>query len=287
MYSTKKTLQRIAALTAALTAVVAISSGSGVQAKIEAKVGDKCTKAQYGKYTKVGAVRVRCTYKNKKYSWTKVATTTATTIPVKVDKSQWPKKFVIGAVPSENASAMTLKYKGLVQLFQEELGIPVEFYSATDYAGIIEAQIANKVDLAFYGPFSYVIAKLNGAKLNQQVLLYRQQQVFPDTAHMALQKQPMLMSKRLQTSRASESVSLTQLQPRVLCTQQQDFLQLVLTRQRNQLSTPVVTHSQFKQLTKEHVTLALRTMTFLTKTWLEEKFLVLVQVTSRLFGNLA
>ncbi len=85
MYSTKKTLQRIAALTAALTAVVAISSGSGVQAKIEAKVGDKCTKAQYGKYTKDGAVRVRCTYKNKKYTWTKVATTTATTIPVKVD----------------------------------------------------------------------------------------------------------------------------------------------------------------------------------------------------------
>jgi phosphonate transport system substrate-binding protein len=165
MYSTKKTLQRLAALTAALTAVVAISSGSGVQAKIEVKVGDKCTKAQYGKTQQIGAVGVRCTYKNKKYSWTKVATTTATTIPVKVDKSQWPKKFVIGAVPSENAAAMTLKYQGLVKLFQDELGIPVEFYSATDYAGIIEAQIANKVDLAFYGPFSYVIAKLNGAKI--------------------------------------------------------------------------------------------------------------------------
>jgi phosphonate transport system substrate-binding protein len=165
MYSTKKTLRRIAALTAALTAVVAISSGSGVQAKIEAKIGDKCTKAQYGKTQKIGAVGVRCTFKNKKYTWTRVATTTATTIPVKTDKSKWPKKFVIGAVPSENASAMTLKYKGLVQLFQEELGIPVEFFTATDYAGIIEAQIANKVDLAFYGPFSYVIAKLNGAKI--------------------------------------------------------------------------------------------------------------------------
>lgn len=165
MYSAKKTLRRIAAVTAVLTAVVAISSGSGVQAKIEAKVGDKCTKAQYGKTSKVGATSVRCTFKNKKYTWTKVATTTATTIPVKVDKSKWPKKFVIGAVPSENASAMTLKYQGLVRLFQEELGIPVEFYTATDYAGIIEAQIANKVDMAFYGPFSYVIAKLNGAKI--------------------------------------------------------------------------------------------------------------------------
>jgi ABC-type phosphate/phosphonate transport system substrate-binding protein len=216
MYSTKKTLRRIAALTAALTAVVAISSGSGVQAKIEAKIGGKCTKAQYGKYSKVGAVRVRCTYKNKKYTWTRVATTTATTIPVKVDKSKWPKKFVIGAVPSENASAMTLKYQGLVRLFQEELGIPVEFFTATDYAGIIEAQIANKVDLAFYGPFSYVIA-------NQQVLLFQRQQVFPDTALTALQKQTTLRSPQFRTSRASESVSLTQHQPQELCTQQQDF----------------------------------------------------------------
>ena len=165
MYSAKKTLRRIAAVTAVLTAVMAISFGSGVQAKIEAKVGDKCTKAQYGKTQKIGAVGVRCTFKNKKYSWTKVATTTATTIPATVNKTKWPKKFVIGAVPSENAAAMTLKYQGLVKLFQDELGIPVEFYSATDYAGIIEAQIANKVDLAFYGPFSYVIAKLNGAKI--------------------------------------------------------------------------------------------------------------------------
>jgi phosphonate transport system substrate-binding protein len=165
MYSTKKTLRRIAALTAALTAAVAISSGSGVQAKIEASIGGKCTKAQYGKYSKVGAVRVRCTFKNKKYTWTRVATKTAPTTTAKVDKSKWPKKFVIGAVPSENAAAMTLKYQNLVKLFQQELGIPVEFYSATDYAGIIEAQIANKVDLAFYGPFSYVIAKLNGAKI--------------------------------------------------------------------------------------------------------------------------
>ena len=119
MYSAKKTLRRIAAVTAVLTAVMAISSGSGVQAKIEAKVGDKCTKAQYGKTQKIGAVGVRCTFKNKKYSWTKVATTTATTIPATVNKTKWPKKFVIGAVPSENAAAMTLKYQGLVKLFQD------------------------------------------------------------------------------------------------------------------------------------------------------------------------
>jgi ABC-type phosphate/phosphonate transport system substrate-binding protein len=277
MYSTKKTLQRIAALTAALTAVVAISSGSGVQAKIEAKVGDKCTKAQYGKTKKIGAVGVRCTFKNKKYSWTKVATTTATTIPVKVDKSKWPKKFVIGAVPSENASAMTLKYKNLVQLFQDELGIPVEFYSATDYAGIIEAQIANKVDLAFYGPFSYVIAKLNGAKIEPAGVAVSSATGVPGYRAYGVAK----------ANNAAVNTIADFKGKRICFVQQQDFLQLVSTQQRNQHSTPVVTHSQCKQSIKVHVTLALLTMTFLIRMFQLEKFPVLLQVTSKLFGSLA
>lgn len=165
MIHSKKTIGRLMALSVALTTALALSSASGAQAIPSVKSGDKCTKAQYGKRTKSQKATLLCGYKNKKYAWSQVVTATTTTVPVTIDKTKWPKKFIIGAVPSENAAAMTLKYQGLVKLFQEELGIPVEFYSATDYAGIIEAQIANKVDLAFYGPFSYVIAKLNGAKI--------------------------------------------------------------------------------------------------------------------------
>jgi phosphonate transport system substrate-binding protein len=37
--------------------------------------------------------------------------------------------------------------------------------SATDYAAVVEAQIAERVDFAFYGPFGYVVATNAGAEI--------------------------------------------------------------------------------------------------------------------------
>jgi len=150
----------------ALTTVLSMASGvSAIQAKSapSAKNGQACTKAQLNKVEGT----LKCTYLplSKKYIWLtslKAATAAAT----KVDKSKWPKKFIVGAVPSENAASMTLKYKNFVDALSKEIGMPVEFYAATDYAGIIEAQVAGRVDLAFYGPFSYVLAKARGAKID-------------------------------------------------------------------------------------------------------------------------
>lgn len=150
----------------ALTTVFSVASGvSTIQAKSapSAKNGQACTKAQLDKVEGT----LKCTYLplSKKYIWLtslKAATAAAT----KVDKSKWPKKFIVGAVPSENAASMTLKYKNFVDALSKEIGMPVEFYAATDYAGIIEAQVAGRVDLAFYGPFSYVLAKARGAKID-------------------------------------------------------------------------------------------------------------------------
>lgn len=81
-------------------------------------------------------------------------------------KADWPDKIVMGAVPSEESTALVESYSKLIQVLEEELGLEVEFFQATDYAGIIEAQIAGKVDIAQYGPFSYVIAKFNGADID-------------------------------------------------------------------------------------------------------------------------
>lgn len=36
---------------------------------------------------------------------------------------------------------------------------------ASDYAGVVEGMIAGNVDLAFFGPFAYVVAGINGAEL--------------------------------------------------------------------------------------------------------------------------
>jgi phosphonate transport system substrate-binding protein len=88
-------------------------------------------------------------------------TTAAPTDP----KADWPDKLVLGAVPSEESTALQESYSKLIEVLERDLGIEVEFFQATDYAGIIEAQIAGNVDLAQYGPFAYVIAKFNGANI--------------------------------------------------------------------------------------------------------------------------
>ncbi|CAN5715917.1 phosphate/phosphite/phosphonate ABC transporter substrate-binding protein [soil metagenome] len=82
-----------------------------------------------------------------------------------VDRSDWPDQLVFGAVPSEESTALQESYAPIVEVLEQELDLEVEFFQATDHAGIIEAQIAGNVDLAQYGPFSYVIAWTNGANI--------------------------------------------------------------------------------------------------------------------------
>jgi phosphonate transport system substrate-binding protein len=77
----------------------------------------------------------------------------------------WPEKLVFAAVPSEESSALQESYEPIIEVLESELGLDIEFFQATDYAGVIEGQIAGNVDLAQYGPFSYVIARTNGADI--------------------------------------------------------------------------------------------------------------------------
>lgn len=158
-------VRKISTAVALATALSAVSGTSIIQAKSVpgAKNGQACTKAQLNKVEGT----LKCTYLplSKKYIWV-TSLKAASAASAKVDKSKWPRKFIIGAVPSENAASMTLKYKNFVDALSKELGMPVEFYAASDYAGIIEAQVAGRVDLAFYGPFSYVLAKARGAKID-------------------------------------------------------------------------------------------------------------------------
>lgn len=82
------------------------------------------------------------------------------------ERENWPETFVLGVIPSEESADLQERYQPLVELLEDELGLGVELFEATDYAGIIEAMIAGKVDLAQFGPFSYVIAKSNGANID-------------------------------------------------------------------------------------------------------------------------
>jgi phosphonate transport system substrate-binding protein len=85
--------------------------------------------------------------------------------PAGVSTEGWPTKLVFGAVPSEESSSLVESYEKILAVLEQQLGIEVEFFQATDYAGIIEGQVSGRVDLAQYGPFSYVLAGIRGASL--------------------------------------------------------------------------------------------------------------------------
>ncbi len=81
------------------------------------------------------------------------------------DRADWPESITFGAVPSEQASRLDESYGITLQILEDELGIDIEFFQAADYAGIVEAQIAGTIDVAQYGPFSFIIAENNGADI--------------------------------------------------------------------------------------------------------------------------
>jgi len=64
----------------------------------------------------------------------------------------------VGAIPSEDATRMREAYGPLAAYLEKKLGLKVELFVATDYSSTIEAMRAGKLDIALFGPFSYVLA---------------------------------------------------------------------------------------------------------------------------------
>ncbi|MDA3041178.1 MAG: phosphate/phosphite/phosphonate ABC transporter substrate-binding protein [Actinomycetota bacterium] len=80
--------------------------------------------------------------------------------------SDWPDSVVFGAVPAEASSSLEADFETTRAILMSELGIDIEFFQASDYAGVIEGIIAKRVDVAQFGGFSYVIATINGADVS-------------------------------------------------------------------------------------------------------------------------
>lgn len=79
-------------------------------------------------------------------------------------RADWPAVLRFAAVPAEQDAQLAESYRVTKEILSDELSIEVEFFQAADYAGVIEALIANRVDLAQFGPFSYVLAIARGAE---------------------------------------------------------------------------------------------------------------------------
>lgn len=74
--------------------------------------------------------------------------------------------LVFASIPEEESSSLEQNWAKVIEVIEEETGKAVEVQSATDYAAVIEAQRAGKVDIAAYGPFSYVTAADSGIEMD-------------------------------------------------------------------------------------------------------------------------
>ena len=69
------------------------------------------------------------------------------------------KEIVMGLIPAESNEEMIEKFEPMRVYLEKKLERPVKVFTATDYAGVIEAMKRDKVDIAWFGPLSYVLAE--------------------------------------------------------------------------------------------------------------------------------
>ena len=70
-----------------------------------------------------------------------------------------PSVLKVALLPDENAATIIKKNRPLKEYLEEKLGKKVELIVTTDYSSMIEAMRHGRLDLAYFGPLSYVLAK--------------------------------------------------------------------------------------------------------------------------------
>ncbi|WP_163527789.1 phosphate/phosphite/phosphonate ABC transporter substrate-binding protein [Halobacillus ihumii] len=81
------------------------------------------------------------------------------------EESQSGKNFTIGVIPAQTEGAMDNAMNKLQSLLNEKLNRQVNIEVYPDYNGVVEAMNYDKIDMAYLGPLTYVIAhEKSGAK---------------------------------------------------------------------------------------------------------------------------
>lgn len=70
-----------------------------------------------------------------------------------------PDILKVALLPDENASTVIKNNRPLELYLEKELGKKIELIVTTDYSSMIEAMRHGRIDLAYFGPLSYVLAK--------------------------------------------------------------------------------------------------------------------------------
>lgn len=66
----------------------------------------------------------------------------------------------VSAIPDEAPTELQRKFKPLGSYLEQKLGVKVEFVPVTDYAASVEGLINNKLDMVWFGGFTFVQAKV-------------------------------------------------------------------------------------------------------------------------------
>ena len=72
--------------------------------------------------------------------------------------AQQPTELRVGLIPSEDAQAMMRASQQVMDQLAAKTGLKIKPFVANDYNGVIEAMRSGKIDVAYFGPFSYVLA---------------------------------------------------------------------------------------------------------------------------------
>lgn len=89
-----------------------------------------------------------------------IATTGVTTL------SHAQQVFRVTAIPDESPTELARKAAPLMKYLEAQLGMKVEFTPVTDYAASVEALVNKKVDMAWFGGFTFVQAHVrSGGKV--------------------------------------------------------------------------------------------------------------------------
>lgn len=68
-----------------------------------------------------------------------------------------PKILRMALIPTEDIEEMVRAFEPSKKYLEKELGMEIEHFKATDYTAVVEAMRSKKIDVAYFGPFSYVL----------------------------------------------------------------------------------------------------------------------------------
>ena len=67
--------------------------------------------------------------------------------------------LIMGLIPAESNETMIQRFEPMRKYMEKKIGKKIKMFTATDYAGVIEAMRKKRIDIAWFGPLSYVLAE--------------------------------------------------------------------------------------------------------------------------------